>query len=266
MEWHRLRSRIDQVSNDIEPRRPWRRYAVALAAASVVAVAGYLGVRNTARQVPEWRVVSTPAGGRATLRLEDSTVVTLGPSTTLRYALTLSRRDVALDGLADFRVTHDAARPFRVRARNAVTTDIGTEFVVRAYGSDSAVMVAVTAGAVRLADTSNARAVTLEAGDVGNVSRMGVASQVAGVSATMGQAWMQGSLTFRNQPLGDVVLELDRWFDVDIRIADSVLARKRVTATYASPSLAGVLDAIGATTGARYERNGRVVVMRRGDR
>ncbi|MDQ6737698.1 MAG: FecR domain-containing protein [Gemmatimonadota bacterium] len=254
------------MSTQAEPQRPWRRYALGLVAASVVATAAYLGMRDTSRAGPEWRVVSTPAGARATLRLEDSTVVTLGPSSTLRYAFTPSRRDVDLDGLADFRVTHDPARAFRVRARNAVTTDLGTEFMVRAYRSDSAVTVAVTTGSVQLADTGNARAVTLAAGDVGNVSRMGVASQVAGVSATLGQAWMQGSLSFRNQPLSDVVLELDRWFDVDIRIADSVLARKRVTATYASPSLAGVLDAIGATTGAHYERSGRVVVMRRGIR
>ncbi|CAN5424695.1 hypothetical protein BH09GEM1_BH09GEM1_40360 [soil metagenome] len=175
-EWQRLRSRMDQASADLEPRRPWQRYVAGLAAACVVAAAGYVSIRRSSHAAPEWHVVTTPAGGRATLRLEDSTVVTLGPSTTLRYALTTSRRNVELEGLANFRVTHDVARTFRVRARNAVTTDLGTEFAVRAYRSDSAVVVAVTAvrcGLMTAATCGRSRSklVTSEA-SIGRVSQV----------------------------------------------------------------------------------------------
>jgi ferric-dicitrate binding protein FerR (iron transport regulator) len=55
---------------------------------------------------------------------------------------------------------------------------------------------------------------------------------------------------------------LGRWFDADIRVASSTLARRRVSAVYSDPTLAGVLDALGATMGFTYERNGRVVTIR----
>ena len=265
-EWQRLHHRLDHAATEGPALRPWGRYAGTLAAASVIGVASYLGLRFTTQRTPAWRTISTPVASRATVRLGDSTVVTLGPATTMRYLLTASRREIQLDGLADFRVTHNASRPFIVRARNAVTTDLGTEFVVRAYDSDSMVTVSVTAGSVRLLGADDAAAATLAAGEVGSVTRTGLASAVPGALAITGRSWVYGSLYFRDQALDDVVRELGRWFDVDIRIRDSVLARQHVTAAYATPTLEGVLDAIGATTGAHYARSGRTITLRRGAR
>src|SRR4029078_4850819 len=88
------------------------------------------------------RVATTGVGERLTIRLADSSVVTIGPVSTIRYSADANARSVALDGIADFNVVHDATRPFRVHAKNAVVTDVGTEFVVRAYAADSGVGVA----------------------------------------------------------------------------------------------------------------------------
>jgi ferric-dicitrate binding protein FerR (iron transport regulator) len=213
-----------------------------------------------------WQVVRTPPAGRAVIRLDDSSVVTLGPATTLRYALSRSRRDVMLDGLADFKVTHDTRRPFVVRARNAQTSDLGTEFVVRAYQSDSLTTVSVSSGAVRVSGADSAGGLTLHAGDVATVDRGGLAATAPSRTASGASLWMRGGLAFSNRPLDEVAEELGRWFDVDVRVGDSVLAHKRITATYASPSLDGVLASIAATTGARFERSGRTITWRRGVR
>ena len=264
-EWQRLRRRMDAHIETAPPRRTWR-YAAALAAASMVGVAGYLAVRSASARPVEWHVVRTPAAGRAVLRLEDSTVVTLGPSSTLRYAFTSVRRDAVLDGLAEFKVTHDAERPFVVRARNAETADLGTEFIVRAYQSDPMITVAVSSGAVRVSGPDSTRGVTLHSGEVATVDRAGLTSPAPSQSASGNALWLQGELAFRNRPLGEVAEELSRWFDIDMRVVDSVLARKRITATYAAPSLDGVLGSIAATTGARVERNGRTIILRRGAR
>lgn len=264
-EWQRLRHRMD-ASVDLAPPRRWQRYAAGLAAASIVGVASYFVLRSAPAAPVEWHVVSTPPAGRAVIRLEDSTVVTLGPATTLRYALSTSRRDVVLDGLADFKVTHDPARPFVVRARNTETSDLGTEFVVRSYRSDSLTTIAVSSGVVRVSGGDSASGVTLHSGEVATVDRAGLASAAPSQSVSGTSLWMQGGLAFQNRPLGEVTEELGRWFDVDMRVADSVLARKRITATYAAPSLNGVLASIAATTGARYVRSGRTITWRRSGR
>jgi transmembrane sensor len=97
------------------------------------------------------RVAHTGPGERLRLTLADSSSITLGPASTLRYSIQKTARRVELTGLASFTVTHDPNRPFIVRAGNAEATDLGTAFVVRAYSNDSTVEVAVSSGRVQLA-------------------------------------------------------------------------------------------------------------------
>ncbi len=101
--------------------------------------------------------------------LADGSIVTLGPLSTLRYSTDGTGRDLQLTGLGRFRVVHDATRPFVVRAGNATTTDLGTDFVVRAYREDSTVEVAVSTGRVRIAG-GRSTFVDLGAGAIGTVA------------------------------------------------------------------------------------------------
>ncbi|MES2179918.1 MAG: FecR domain-containing protein [Gemmatimonadota bacterium] len=262
-EWDRLRARLTAPGFEA-PRPQWpRRAAVLLPAAAAVLLAVLLVRRHEPRaDTPVQRVVATAAGERTTIRLSDSTVVALGPATTIRYRITASRRDVELEGLANFRVVHDSARPFVVRARNAVATDIGTEFSVRAYAVDSAVHVSVLHGEVGLAGSGSSTGVRLIAGTAGHVDALGRAIRDEERSALAGTAWVDGRLLFENEILANVAIELSRWFDVTVDIPDPSLARKRITAVYTTPSLTGVLEALSATADARFEQRGRTITLR----
>lgn len=250
---------------DTAPPRT-RRFAAwvwtAAAAAIVLGVVLPSGLRRTPSRAAETRVISTPAGERRVVHLSDSSVITLGPSTTLRFTLTDKHRDVQLEGLAEFRVVHDSTRPFVVQARDAIATDIGTEFVVRAYATDSVVRVAVTSGEVSLTGrNAGAPAITLKAGDVGLVASHDV-QRATKANAVLDVAWVDGGLSFDNEPLSHVAAELARWFDADIRIADSALANHRVSAVYNNATLAGVLDALATTAKLDYSRSGRTITLR----
>jgi len=266
-EWNHLRERI--AIGD-PPRSESRRFARArpwLIAASLVIAAGTtLLIRARSTRETTTRLASTVAGERLVVHLSDSSVVTLGPATTMRFVATATRRSVELDGLADFRVVHDEARPFVVRARDAQATDVGTEFVVRAYPGDSSVRVAVTSGIVSLVNVTGSRpAVTLRAGDLGTVRGTALPTVQPG-NASAFNAWVGGQLTFDDAPLTDVVADLARWFDADIRIDDASLARRHVTGVYNDPTLTAVLDALSATLGARIVRSGHTITLRAGGR
>jgi transmembrane sensor len=256
-EWSHLRTRIETADPLREPRR-WPRW-IAAAAAVVIAIAG-IRWSVVARRSEETRSVTTASGDRLVLRLADSSVVTLGPASTVRYRMSGTRREVDVDGLAAFTVVHDARRPFVVRAKNAQATDLGTRFVVRAYAADSGVEVAVTSGVVGLSGLSRSTLV-LQAGEAGRVSPAGLVSAVARARTASDTAWIDGRLAFDDEPLERVALELERWFDVEIRISDSTLARRRVSAVYNNPSLSGVVEALATTFDARVARTGRVVTF-----
>jgi len=260
-EWARLQARIEGLDTVAKPPSRIRRSTPWLAAASLVVAVG-VGWRLI-QPVVTTRTLSTAAGERASIRLPDHSVVTLGPASTVRYRLGGTARDVELSGLASFKVVHDAARPFVVRAHNAITTDLGTDFVVRAYPGDSTVEVSVTAGLVSLAGATTAvrSAIELHAGEVGRVTLDGSATRADSNAAESRAAWVDGRLVFTDQSLRSVTAELSRWFDVDFAFSSETLARRRVTAVYNDPSLADVLEALTMTLGLRADRNDRVITL-----
>jgi transmembrane sensor len=203
----------------------------------------------------------TPRGRRAVFRLLDGTEITLNADTRLRAPLAVGgpgERDVYLDGEAYFRVAHDAARPFVVHTASGAIRDLGTAFGVRAYTDAARERVAVIEGSVALAHT------TLHAGQVASRTRGGGDGAVRllrGVSAADELAWTRGRLVFTSVPLAEAAQQLSRWYDLEVRVADSALARRPVTGSYGDEPVVQVLTLITAAVGARFEWQGRSVTI-----
>jgi transmembrane sensor len=242
-----------------EAARPrWTRRIVAVgvgvgavAAAIVVAVV----MRSALTPASAWRVYATSVGERENVTLTDGTQVMLAPASRVRVApaFGVGRREVYLDGEAYFVVTHDAAHPFAVHAGRAVARDIGTRFAVRAYGNEREVGVAVAEGAVGLGP------IVVGRGAFASVDAHGAAAIVPGVDVGRALAWTKGELVFTGVPLRDVLAEVARWYDVDVRLTDPALGNRRVTASFANEPVDDILAALAAGFGARETRTGRVV-------
>jgi len=245
-----------------EPVRRSRRGWLWFGAGAAAVLAGVVAFVRLHGAVTAPRTAVTHAGERVTVHLSDGSAVTLAPSSSVRYVEQHSATEVALDGMAEFHVTHNPRRAFLVRARDAVVTDIGTEFVVRGYSDDSLVRVAVREGVVSLASNgAEGSALQLRAGDVGGVTG-GQARRLSVSDKETLLGFANGSLVFDEEPLSRVALELSRWFNVDIQIADSTLARRRVSATYAAATLDDILNALAVTSRFEYRRDGRKLVLR----
>jgi transmembrane sensor len=215
----------------------------------------------------------TGAGERLSVTLVDGTHFALAPESRLRVPVTYGRssREVALDGEAFFTVVHDEARPFRVQARNADATDVGTAFDVRAYASDTAVQVAVAEGRVAVAaapiraSEAPAReqrvASALGAGDVATVSGSGRIGTAHDVDLAPFIGWTRGELVFHDTPLREVMPELERWYGVTIVITDPALASRPIYATYRMQSVTEVLTLVTSTVGAHYTQQGRTITV-----
>jgi ferric-dicitrate binding protein FerR (iron transport regulator) len=246
--------------------------AIALAAAAAVLVVAtpallrVAGVSPNAREASiAMREVVTGNAERATVRLPDGSRVMLAAASRLRYPEDLDRivpRTIVLKGEAYFEVAHDAARPFVVQAAHALTQVLGTSFSVRAYESDTLVRVVVASGRVALSvsgSDSTARRV-LGADELARLSESG-AAQIERVDATRYLAWTDGRLVFDDTPLVEVAEQLERWYDVEVVLADSALARRRFTGAFAGESLDQVLSALAPPVHARYEQSGRSIVL-----
>ena len=245
----------------------WRATTVVALAASVVLVLGALwnafGRNQGGGAVATARSFETSVGQRDSVRLPDGTLVQLGPLSKLVVPADFEKgaRQVELQGEAFFAVRHDETHPFTVRAGEASIRDVGTEFSVR-RDSDS-VRVVVKSGAVLLRSASRAadKGVVLRPSDVGVLRSDGRADVRRVASLDDDLAWTGGRLVFRDAPLSVVASELRRWYGVEVRVADSVVARKHLNATLTGESQENMLRVIALALEARLERRGDTVVV-----
>lgn len=260
--WRRVAERIDQPDVRELPVRRWRTI-VLRAAAAVALLVGGVAVWRAARlndvavQVAAVRIITTPRGQTDSMRLSDGTRVVLGPGSELIVPAGYgsAARAVELKGEALFDVVHDDQHPFTVRAGSALIEDIGTTFTVR-QDDDDIVRVVVTAGAVRL------QGVELRQGDRGAVGPDGMPVAERAAATADDLAWTRGQLVFNDAPLSRVRADIRRWYGVELRVADSALARRHLTASFRGEPVEQVLDVIALALGARVERRGDTAVVR----
>ena len=259
--WARVRAH-EGVSLPPVRRRPFPVSLLAAAAALIVAV---LVDRAMTRPATHGAVreVATASGQRATIDLADGSRVILGPRSRIRTPERFGEgpRDVSLEGEAYFEVHHDSANPFRVHAAGGVAEDVGTRFVVRAYASESALRVVVAEGRVSVA-RGGAAPVALGGGQLATLDAAGVSS-VRAVDTAAYVAFTDGRLVFDGTPLEEVVGELGRWYDLDIRLAAPAFADRHISASFTGLAEDDVLGAVAAAAGLRFTRQGRTVTFSR---
>lgn len=225
----------------LRPRaRRWPMAGMRAAAAILVVAGAALTWRALTRSSPtsghSGRQFATGVGVVDSLVLPDSSVVILGPATTVTLSAGYgsASREVTLHGQALFDVRHDASRPFVVRTAAAELRDVGTRFAVESQGAELRVAVLDGAVAVRPAHQPRALADTLRARDRGVLLPGGLfqveRQAVTGVGEDV--AWMGRRLNLRDAPVTQVAAELARWYGLSLRVTDSTLRTRRLTATF----------------------------------
>jgi transmembrane sensor len=188
------------------------------------------------------REFRTQRGQRASGTLPDGSAFQLGPMSLLRVPSSYggTSRDVSLEGDAYFNVTHDARRPFSVHTARTTVRDLGTRFIVRARPTERRVEVAVSEGEVAVepndgaaprsgVDSRKPQRLMVSAGQVALVDERGLARLLPRASVTSRFAWTRGELAFDQALVPEVLAELSRWYGDTFVLADSSLARVRLT-------------------------------------
>jgi transmembrane sensor len=263
-------------------QRSWVRTAGIAATVAIVSTAGLIAVHEWSHRVPRavpaprMREFTTTRGQIASIYLADGTRVVLAPESRLRVPESIAERnrptgagaarEVTLEGAAYFDVVHDTNRPFSVSTAVGVALDLGTEFEVRAYESGKSarpMQVTVISGVVSLhRPGSDAEAVaTLRRGDRGTLSGTGKFTLAQNVDLGPTLAWTKGSLVFNHTRVSEVVRELSRWYDLDIRLGDDVDPNRQLILTLDNEAAKEAIDLVALSLGLRVQQRGRVVTL-----
>lgn len=196
----------------------------ALLGLATIALTGWFAVQHmtTADQ-------STAAGEIRTVALKTDDRITL--ATDSAADVDDARRTVRLlRGEVLARVAKGAPAPFVVQTRDGTAQALGTAFTVRRL--DDATRVAVIESHVRVCPARHPDAcLTLAPGQQARMTRDAVTALPDAAPTTAG-AWSEGWLPVEDQPLVEVLDELNRWRAKPIRFQRQALADLRVSGVF----------------------------------
>jgi len=236
-----------------KPARPVRRWA-AIAASLAVLVGG----ASVVLLHPFGHTLRTHVGEQRTASLDDGSVVGLNVATRVSYDITRAQRSVRMDdGEAVFFVKKDPRRPFLVRAGDYRIGGTGT-FNVRCRDGD--LDVSVTDGVLTVADLHGRKLADLSAGQR---LRMGPDGKplVTPVDASSVAEWRLRIVGYEDATVGQVVEDLNRFYDRPIEVDDPDLAARRVTLRLQVEDRERTLKTLGDLLGAQIERQPRADLL-----
>lgn len=224
-------------------RRGFAALAAGLGAAALTPLAVTLAADNRRRFVTE-------VGEIRHLALEDGSRVSLGGQSRLTTRIGDGVRKLRLDGgEAYFDVARDESRVFIVIGEGLKAEALGTIFEVRL--TDLGPEVFVEEGRVRVTEMATGRQLIAAAGEWASL-RDGVLTKGVITSATVAP-WRRQRFSFIDQPLAEVVGELNRYYRPGIRIITPELRQRKVTAAFTIEQIPQALESLA------QEMNGRLV-------
>lgn len=179
------------------------------------------------RQKTSLNVLVVPKGKYTRLELGDGTQVWLNSGSKLSYQVPFSpdKREMALEGEAYFKVSHNASRPFVVHVKDLEIKVLGTEFNVNSFGPS--IQTALIKGKVNL--QSGSHSIRLMPGELGLYKGLDGSLEKNEADLKVYTAWKDGEIYFNNNSLDEIASRLEREFDLHFSFQDESLKNLHFT-------------------------------------
>ena len=217
---------------------------------------------ETANAEVSYQTVIVPRGGEYNLVLSDGTRVRLNADSELRFPspFTGKERMVYLKGEGYFEVQRDSTAPFRVVANDAIVEVLGTKFNISAYPGNDKSFTTLVSGSVKVGAYLGDESVVLKPDEQAILSHGEV--QVKKVNAEDYVSWVNGRFYFEKMPLEEILVQLERWYDLQVFWASEELKVYEFTgAVWRDNTIRQTLDMIEKTTDVRFTVSGRTVMV-----
>ncbi|MEG0808064.1 MAG: DUF4974 domain-containing protein [Alistipes sp.] len=221
------------------PLRTLRRITWRAAAAVVMTAALVSGIWATAslsERISRPLTVVTQLGERSQVVLPDGSKVWLNSCSRVEYYTSLFSRErhVAMTGEAYFEVHHDQDAPFVVRTNGLDIEVVGTKFNVRNDEDKHLVTTVLLEGAV-LAHPSDS---SIPSARLHPSQQLAFNTQTQHMQLSNCEAaersinWIDGRFQFEQNTFEEIVAELQRYYNVEIRFMDEKLKNERFSGDF----------------------------------
>ena len=195
--------------------------------------------------------------------LPDGSNIWLNHSSSLKYPAVFrdNTRNVELKGEGYFEVVSNSKRPFIVTAGEIQIKALGTVFNIMAYPEDEKIETSLISNCVELQRTEpNGKAIPIlkmKPTDLAIFQKSDNKISLRTIRDDRYFSWKDGKLVFNNEPIGEVVKKLSRWFNVDIQVKDPELLEFTYTATFVHETLPQVMELLALVSPVDYSISDR---------
>jgi transmembrane sensor len=197
-------------------------------------------------------VYSTGRAQQTTIRLSDSTLVTLNHTSMVTIDFSGDgRRMATLDGEAYFEVRRNGT-PFVVHTRAGDVEVLGTAFNVKARGGTTDLD--VLHGRVRFGSAGQGGngSIVLNGDEKSRCIEGAAPAAPVRTSHRSTPGWMEGKIACDQRPLRDLCRELEDTYDISVSIGDASLGNLTVTGTIEARSAGQAVQALSLLIGRQY--------------
>jgi transmembrane sensor len=203
----------------------------------------------------QWYTVSAAEGQKSKIVLADGTEVWLNSESTLRIPVSESptTRNVELTGEAYFKVTKNPKIPFIVKTKAYNVEVYGTEFNVMAYDDFNRTETTLVNGIVKIRRQN--KELLMKPGQTMVFANNKFTRKTGRVEQAV--SWKDEKFYFDAIPFSELVVRLERWYNVEIVISDTNLKNRLYSGVFKNEeTIWQVLDVVEKTSPIHYERNG----------
>lgn len=245
-----------RIGEETARRGRWLSALSGIAATLAIALgAAYWLTRAPAVAIEQY---ATAVGEQRTIVLKDGTAMLLDTGSSVSTHFSNRERRVAVErGRVQFSVGRDPRRPFLVEAGPGIVRDIGTTFQVSRIGDDITVGLIEGVVVVAVAEgTTTARSSTLAPGEQVAIDADGKLQGKRPLDLAVAQAWPRGELVFKGRRLDQLLAEMNRYSQIQLRLADPELGALTVSGVFHIDDQQALVTALEQGWSLRAERVG----------
>jgi ferric-dicitrate binding protein FerR (iron transport regulator) len=259
--------------------------AVAAAALIVITLIFFLNTEKKSALSVSENTITTKPGSKSKVQLPDGTLVWLNADSKIAYDDNFQGkyREVQLSGEAYFEVTKDKEHPFIIHTKTIDIKVLGTVFNVRSYDNEKTTETSLIKGSVEITIHNAGRKIVLKPNEklvvqnsdtalstdqlpvkensddaVISLKKIHIIEKDSSASETL---WIKNKLAFDNEPLEEIALKIERWYDVHVVINSDVLKNTKYSAIFEDESLSQVMEALKLSGNFKYTINKKEVII-----
>lgn len=213
-----------------------------------------------------YNTISTPFGGQYRLTLQDGTNVWLNAGSSLHFpaSFPLNERKVTLTGEAYFEVAKDRGRPFLVAVNAGADTAmnvrvLGTHFNINAYPDEPQHVVTLLEGAVKVNYRETNALLAPGRKAILNVALGRINVKDGDTEAAV--AWKNGYFLFDNEKVENIMRQISRWYDVEVRYEGDISKKAIAGSLSRSKNVSEVLNMLELTGAVHFKLEGRRITV-----